>query len=161
MILQLIGIAIYNQTLPIHCSDVHKFFMVENSSILNGTQFLPKLIVGFPRSRSEEVINAAVEYVSFSLPRSTQSSWQVMHFEYLGLITVHLGIATSSHPSDACADYDDVVGCLRHEGFVLLTELWRSYSDEWRSHSLSYRVQPDSHKLKDKVLEHKISIAIC
>jgi hypothetical protein len=47
----------------------------------------------------------------------------MMHFEYLRLITVHLGIATSSHPSDACADYDDVVGCLRHEGFILLMAL--------------------------------------
>ncbi len=97
--------------------------MVEKCTVLNGTQFLPKLIVGFPWSRSEEVINAAVESVSFSLPSGTQPSRQMMHFEYLRLITVHLGIATSSHPSDACADYDDVVGCIRHEGFILLMAL--------------------------------------
>jgi hypothetical protein len=75
--------------------------------VLDGAQFLVEAIGRAFGFVSHQEMNAAVDEIAFPLPAGSHSARDSMVLKDLGLIAIHLGIASSRQPSQAGSDDDD------------------------------------------------------
>ena len=104
--LQAVGIGIDNQSF-LAVGDALVFLVVDKCAPLHGAQLAPHGVEGLPLAGAEEVVDAAVEDVAFTLPGGAQPARQVVHFKNPALVAVHLGVAARRKTGDAGANDDD------------------------------------------------------
>ena len=72
----------------------------------HGPEFSPELIDARALITTEQMVDACVKSVAFSLPGRALSAGEMVHFEDSGFVAVHLSINSGGHSTHPCADND-------------------------------------------------------
>jgi len=72
----------------------YELIVVDETLALNGAQLLPDMVKGLVLPGPKEIMNAAFKDVALAFPGGAQASGDIVQFEDLRAVAIHLPVAT-------------------------------------------------------------------